>query len=428
MSNKILVVPVFPSSKMALENDIDLLTDELIIASKTLEEIMFDKDWTALQQFANRCKHEDRKLVFFVNHEMIKWEKYDITIQGVTEYFNLLEMLDKLNMSEINLVDAGLHYTPEGTYKTVFKKHVANIWIKSTEETMPPWRTSDWIFHEHNDNQCHVLEDLDYITYPCYSFLTTTKTHRMILYAEGNRYGWWQTNPYLTYNHLNQYGLQDSMPSTGFPDYVPLHEHLADTYYRDNNELYTFINNFKDRPQAPAPSELYVDTAKHFPFVGDFHPSARTFQDTLISLSMESETETKNYFITEKTCQPMWNLCPVTVLGQPGTNKYLTSIGLDMFPDIVDWTKFDHIEDTEERSFAFASAVNDLHENFDDILNNLKADKTKYYTRVRNNWKILWKITNLLPMKLLHNPLELINNNNNEQEEFHKSLYVGSET
>ena len=428
MSNKLFLVPMFPATKISLELDHEELTDELIIASKTFEEILFDKDWTALQMFANRCKQEDRKLVFFVNHEMIKWEKYDITIQEVNECFNLLQILDKLNMPEINLVDAGLHYAPVGTYKTVFKKYVANIWLTTTAENMPKFRTRDWIFYEHVDSRCHVLEDLDYISFPCFSFLAQIKTHRMILYAEGNRYGWWQTNPYLTYNHPNMYGDRDFIQSTGFPDYVPLHEYIANTYYKDNNEVYNLINNFRDRPQEPAPTELYFEGAKHYPNMVTFHPSARTFQETLISLSMESEINTKNYFITEKTFQPIWNLCPVTVLGQPGINKYLTSIGFDMFPDIVDWTKFDHIEDIEERSFAFTSAVNDLHENFDSILNNLKADKTKYYTRVRNNWKNLWKIEKLMPMKLLHDPLELINSNNTEQEEFHKLLYAGSGT
>ena len=420
MSNKLFLITMFPSTKGSIQNYYDELPEELVIATKSFEEIVFDNDWTTLDEYANRCKREDRKLVLFVNHEIIKWEQYDITMAGGNQTFNLLEILDKLNMLEITLVDAGLYFEPLGTYRTLFKKHIANIWLTTSAETIPPFGVEQWIFHEEHDERCHVLEDLDYITYPCYSFLARTKTHRIILYAEGNRLGWWQTNPYLTFNDCNLYGEQQ----------VYDYEAVANTYYNDNPKMHEFLYNFRQRKQGPAPTEHYFENAKHYPFAiggAGFHPSSRTFQETLISLSMESETKTKNYFITEKTCHPIWNLCPVTVVGQPGINKYLTTIGFDMFPDIIDWNKFDHIEDTEARAFAFTSAVNDLHENFDSILNKLKADKTKYYTRLRNNWKNLWKIKNRMTIELLHDPLELINSNKTEQEEFHNLFSERSE-
>lgn len=421
MSDKFFIVSMFPATKDSLENYYAKQPEELEIASITFEQILFSEDWGTLETYANKCKQENAKLIFFVNHEVIKWEQYDITMPDGNKSFNLLEIFDKLNMTEITLIDAGLYFEQQGSYRTNFKKYSANVWVTTSAETIPPFEVDQWVYHFQEPSRCHVLEDLDYIKYPCYSFLARTKTHRMILYAEGNRLGWWQTNPYLTFNDCNLFGELN----------VYTHETVADTYYENDPEMHKFLYDFRQREQGPAPTEHYFKNEKHYPFAiggAGFHPSSRTFQQTLISLSMESETQTKNYFITEKTCHPIWNLCPVTVLGQQGTNDYLTSIGFDMFPDIIDWTKFDHIEDEEERAFAFTSAVNDLHNNFDSILENLKSDTQAYYQRVRNNYKRLWKIKEIMSIELLHDPVTLIHSNKTEQEVLHQSLLVRRQT
>ena len=118
MSNKLFLVPMFPSTRDSIQDYYEVLPNELVIATKSFEEIIFDNDWTTLDVYANRCKREDRKLVLFVNHEIIKWEQYDITMVDKNQTFNILEVLDKLNMLEITLVDAGLYFEPLGTYRT----------------------------------------------------------------------------------------------------------------------------------------------------------------------------------------------------------------------------------------------------------------------------------------------------------------------
>lgn len=410
MSNRFLLIPVYPSSADSLKNFYETMPEELSITDKTLEEIILSSDWATLQNYANQSKEQNRSLVIFVNHEMVKWEHFDYFDDKGKHITNILEELDKLNLSEIILVDAGLVLNPTQSYRTKFTKYVANIWISQSHELIPPCEVDQWVFYHMTDSLCHILEDLDYIRYPCYSFLSRVKLHRILFYAEANKYGWWQNNPYLTYNNCNLFGEENS---------PALCRDVAETYYKDNSEIYNLLNNFSNNPQETAPSEHYFKHDYHYPFTISgtiIHPSIRTFQETLISISAESVTETDNYFITEKTFQPIWNLCPVTVYGQQGVNEYLTNMGFDMFPDIIDWTKFDHIQDTAERCFAFTSTVNEFIENFDSVLNNLKADKQKYYSRVRHNFKLLWKLKEIMPREVLHRPTSLLSNDTTRQE------------
>ena len=148
MSNKLFLVPMFPSTRESVKNYYDGLPDELVIATKTFEEILFDNDWTTLEVYANRCKREDRKLVLFVNHEIIKWEQYDVTMPGGNQTFNLLEILDKLNMLEITLVDAGLYFKPLGTYKTLYSGAYSIALNDFTELTAAVYKSTEVEFEE----------------------------------------------------------------------------------------------------------------------------------------------------------------------------------------------------------------------------------------------------------------------------------------
>jgi len=68
----------------------------------------------------------------------------------------------------------------------------------------------------------------------------------------------------------------------------------------------------------------------------DYDSLQQAYKKICVEVVCETNTEGKTYFITEKTLRPMLNGCIPLIVANAGYEGYLTSLGFDMFDDVLD--------------------------------------------------------------------------------------------
>lgn len=371
-----------------------------------------------LHELLTFCVNKSLTPGIYVSHETIKYLDHDI--KG--KHYNILKVLDsaciRAGVSNMYLIDAGMNKIDYET-KTNFTKYVANVWIDTCYSDRVLIR--DWVFksrhQEENKNKTHLMSDLRYINYPFMCFMSRSKKTRLTFYTEAKKLGFWDNNPYMTFKHFNQ---QNEVGSY-------LHENLAESeYYRDDPEGKEILYAFRDYNSKTAPSELFYDTLRNWPqgIVGVGSPPAtRSVQECFMAISAESEDRTDNYFITEKTIQPMFNLMPVIILGQCGINSFMESLGFDMFKDIVDYSRFDNIEDPILRSKEFTKTLYDsIIVDFDKFKANILLRQKEFDDRLCNNFKRMYYLKDKMKSQTIFNISNIIADDFYEAENFRLEL------
>jgi len=384
----------------------------LVLLDTDLEQCFDDKE--NLHRFRTMlqyCEIYDIVPGLYVNHETVKYEQHEY--KG-TEY-NILDFLENLcvqyNRSMMYLIDAGMSPIAQSQYKTFFKKFVANIWIETSYSDKVLVNT--WVKHERfnpdHQHKVHLLCDQSYVKYPFLCFMSRSKFTRLTLYTESNKLGFWDTNPYMTYKDFNQEGEVES----------PVFKLLMNSeHYRDDPEGLKILSEFKNREQKTAPGEFFYDSLKNWPCgiggVG-FPASTKSIQENFMTISAESEDKTANYFITEKTIQPMFNLMPVTILGQPGINGFMESVGFDMFKDIVDYDLWDGEEDSVVRAKKFTRAIYDsVVVDFDNFMKDKIQRQQELAERLYNNYNKMYALKNRMSSQKIQSISNIVDNNSLE--------------
>jgi len=378
-----------------------------VLLNLTFESVLDDDNSKSLfHKMLRYCAVNELLPGLFVNHETIKYNEHEYK----SKMYNLLDVLEEhcinANLNNFLLVDAGMNLSPQKEYRTHFEKYVANIWVETSYSNA--LMVQDWIqydrFLKENVGKSHLLSDLRYVKYPVLSFLSRSKLTRLTLYTEAKKQGWWDTNPYLTYKDFNQAGEVES----------PVNKMLAESpQYINDVQAQKILSEFKDREQLTAPGEFFYDSLTNWPCgiggVG-FPPATRSIQENFFAISAESETRDTNYFITEKTIQPMFNLLPVTILGQIGINTFMEKeLGFDMFKDIIDYDNFDHLEDEIDRAKAFAKTIyNSIILNFDDILNEWRSKQSEFNERLYMNYRKMYELKNQMSRHKIIDPAEVV--------------------
>jgi hypothetical protein len=112
--------------------------------------------------------------------------------------------------------------------------------------------------------------------------------------------------------------------------------HTADNDYRienlSNEERSVF---FKHQHRLPI-GVVSTDTDQ-INDVGIGHPAY-----SQCAFNLVTETSVDIRFISEKTCKPFMACQIPIIVGPPGINTFLESIGLDMFSDLIIWKQWDN--------------------------------------------------------------------------------------
>lgn len=67
------------------------------------------------------------------------------------------------------------------------------------------------------------------------------------------------------------------------------------------------------------------------------------------AVNIVTETEINRPSLSEKSCKPFIARQIPVLVAAPGANKFLSDLGLDMFPDLVPWRQWDDEPDAEKR-------------------------------------------------------------------------------
>ena len=185
-------------------------------------------------------------------------------------------------------------------------------------------------------------------------------------------------------------------------------------HYRNDPEGLKILREFKNREQKTAPGEFQYDSLKNWPIgIGGigFPPSTKSIQENFMTISAESEDKSANYFLTEKTIQPMFNLMPVTILGQPGINGFMESVGFDMFKDIVDYDLWDSEEDSVLRAKKFTRAIYDsIVVNFDNFMKDKRQRQQELAERLYNNYNKMYALKHRMSSIKIQNISNIVDN------------------
>ena len=336
-----------------------------------------------IRLFLKYCAKRNLIPTLYVDHEVVEPHHESVIRSDVSLYstFHIIDDICKeLLIKDVIVVDAGIQQKSlSSTYSTNIIHLCINKWAADAVDICR-WTKAD-IWANSNTDKPHILSDLTYPKYPVMSFLSRPRDSRKVFFHRATQLGLTLNNPYLTFNDTNEVSVID-LSNGGLPI-------TAD-----------------DVSNKPATEFLY-DKGNNI-FDTDFTcPSIRTFQNIFVTLSLESITrETGTIFLTEKTFFSWLNFKPVVVLGQRGVNKFLESIGFDMFKDLIDYDKFDNLETIEQRSVSFANTVSsDLVQNFEEKLNRAKETQLEFDKRLKNNYNLFIKLysypTDKLPWELV---------------------------
>ena len=91
-------------------------------------------------------------------------------------------------------------------------------------------------------------------------------------------------------------------------------------------------------------------------------------------INVVSETSFGSHFFTEKTVWPLLYQMPFMIHGSCGINKKLTTLGFELFDEIIDYS-FDNIQSPRERTVAIADELKRLA--------NLNLNYTQVYANVK---------------------------------------------
>ncbi len=415
LEGKSLTICMFQSSANSLKNlfvdnhtttigelKLGLLEDGTwVVINKNLEDSYDIKleDISWLKESLICAKQNNLKPILYVNHETIKYTSHE----NHMIMYNILELLDQMctdiGIETFHLIDAGFDFNLDKTYKTKFKKFVANTWIVSCKRH--PVDIDTWVrydrFGEFHDRK-HILTDMKFVEYPICNLMSRAKDNRMAFYIEANRLGFWDSNPNCT---INDFGQSDEVARV-----IDIPE-----VYRNDEFAIDIIENFKNRKQEIAPAEMHMDIEKNYPpELGMRMPFAtKTYQASFIIISSESEINGNSMFITEKTILPMLNLQPVNIMGQKGINGYMESLGFDMFKDIINYDLYDQIDDPIERAIKQTHVIyNSVIKDFDNILSHWKKHESLFHDRLYNNYIRLTKLIDLMNKDLIVQPSSII--------------------
>lgn len=390
--NRVLIIPFYPSDTGCFTNErIDIFQWESLnldkisnfvyhVANRTIEvDVLNTRETKYLEDMLKFCQQNNITPAILTNHECIDYEHHHI----LEKFKNILEILDtacqKFNIKECVIGDSGMNFPYDlSKYKTQFCKYITNKWVEhslSKDE-----KVSDWMrerFAPRYKGQTHLLSDQRYIEYPFTCFMSRAKTLRTVFYIEAMRYGYWKDNPNMTFNTFNQFTEKNNEVPNGLAT-LPI--------FQDDSHAQNILSRWKRMDQKLCPSEFNYDADKNYP-VDFLRPSPRTWQSGMFWLCVESLEDGQNYFLSEKTLWPWFSLQPTLMLGQKDINTYLESLGFDMFKDIVNYDKWDHIDDKILRAMAFAKELNEsVVSIFDDLKKYFVDNQEEIQNRLHNNY------------------------------------------
>lgn len=415
LEGKSLAICMFESSTNSLKHlfvdnktttigqlELGLLEDGTwTVINKNLEDSYDIKleDISWLKEALVCAKQNNLKPILYVNHETIKYTSHE----NHMIMYNILELLDEIcidvGIEKFYLIDAGINFNLDKTYKTKFEKFVANTWIVSCKRH--PVDIDRWVRHDRYGelhDRKHVLTDLRFVEYPICNLMSRAKDNRLAFYIEAKRLGFWDNNPNCT---INNFGQSDEVAR----------EIIIPKAYQNDEFAIDIIKSFKNRKQELAPAEMHMDIEKNYPpELGMRMPFAtKTYQSTFFTMSVESEMHSDSMFITEKSVLPILNLQPVNIMGQKGINAYMESLGFDMFKDIIDYDLYDQIDDPVERSIKQTHVIyNSVIKNFDEVLNHWKKHEATLHERLYKNYMRLTKFIELMDKDLILQPSNII--------------------
>ena len=368
-------------------------------------------DWNWLKESLTLANQNNLSPILFTNHECIKYKEHE----NHSIKYNILDILDKhcveTGIKNLNLIDAGMHFNPGKIYQTEFKKHIANIWMTSDDKPKTDiMYIQEWVEHDKLDKQFagqrHAICDLSYVKYPLCNLMSRFKLSRQIFYVEAKRLGFWDNNPNLTFCALGQSEVIEETSEGVILTRMP-------EVYKDDPFATEILLNFDNKNQLQAPAEMYMDMENSYPFskigLGLYPLAPRTYQDSFITLSAESETSGDYMLITEKTTLPMLHLQPVCILGQKGIHGFMESLGFDMFKDIINYDEFDQIEDVTARTIAQTNTIyNSVIKDFNNVLQHWKNKEDEMQERLCNNYKKIKKLMTLMNMNTMLDPTAIV--------------------
>ena len=429
LEGKSLAICMFESSTFSLKDlfvdnntttigqlKLGLLEDGTwVVVNKNLEDSYDTKlaDISWLKEALRCAKQNNLKPILYVNHETIKYTSHE----NHMIMYNILELLDEIcidvGIEKFYLIDAGINFNLDKTYKTKFEKFVANTWIVSCKEH--PVDIDRRVRHdrygEFHDRK-HILTDLRFVKYPICNLMSRAKDNRLAFYIEANRLGFWDNNPNCT---INDFGQSDEIAR----------EIIIPEVYQNDEFALDIIKSFKNRKQELAPAEMHMDIEKNYPpELGMRMPFAtKTYQSSFFIMSVESETHGDSMFITEKSVLPILNLQPVNIMGQKGINGYMESLGFDMFKDIIDYDLYDQIDDPVERAIKQTHVIYDsVIKNFNEVLNYWKKYEATLHERLCRNYLRLTKFIELMDKDLIVQPSNIIDTPQLNSTNIHKWL------
>lgn len=365
------------TEKVQLNREVYVRTvDSNTIFQYSWSHILKHNKLDILHLFLKHCSK--RKLIptLYVDHEVIEpigELNNRHQCPSIPNSFHIIDNLCKqLLIEHVIIVDAGVEnlqsLTTKYGYSTKITHMCINKWA-SLAADICSW-TNNHIWASTDGSKPHILSDLTYPKYPVMSFLSRPRASRTLFFHRAKQLGLTDNNPYLTFNDTSVVSVSDIAGET-----LPIDQNdilrKPDTEFLYNKETNVFDTDF-------------------------MCPSIRTFQNIFVTLSLESVTrDTGTIFLTEKTFFSWLNFKPVVVLGQRGVNKFLETIGFDMFKDLIDYDKFDDLETIEERSVQFANTVAyELVQNFEEKLSRARESQLEFDKRLKNNYNLFMKLYN----------------------------------
>jgi hypothetical protein len=130
----------------------------------------------------------------------------------------------------------------------------------------------------------------------------------------------------------------------------------------------------------PTPIFLdYEDNADDIEFVsfdGGVNVNTPAYARCAINLVTETSL-TEGVLLTEKTNKAIMAYQIPILITNPGANKFLEDIGIDMFSDYVPWEQWDHIEDHKSRMQKIVEFVDTIMQEPDTILEKHRSLHTR---------------------------------------------------